>query len=246
MTDRCDIPDVLIAALRDARLVCILTGAGISAESGVPTFREAQDGLWSKYDPHELATPDAFLADPALVWRWYRWRRDLVAKAAPNPGHYALVELARLKPGSTLITQNVDNLHRRAGSQDIVEFHGNLFEDRCFADGTLQRGDDTTAVPVCGDCGSSLRPGVVWFGESIPEEALTRSFAAASDCDVFLSVGTSSTVYPAAGLADLAKRNGATVAEINPNPTLNAANFDVTIAAKSGIALPELVNSLSR
>ncbi|MDH5619698.1 MAG: NAD-dependent deacylase, partial [Gammaproteobacteria bacterium] len=147
--------------------------------------------------------------------------------------------------GLTLITQNVDNLHQRAGSHDVIEFHGNLFEDRCFADGTLQRGDDTTAVPVCRDCGSSLRPGVVWFGESIPERALAQSFAAASDCDVFLSIGTSSTVYPAAGLAGLAKRNGATVAEINPNPTLNAANFDVAIAAKSGIALPELVNSLS-
>ncbi|MDH5619133.1 MAG: NAD-dependent protein deacylase, partial [Gammaproteobacteria bacterium] len=144
MTGHCDIPDVLVAALRDARHVCILTGAGISAESGVPTFREAQDGLWSKYDPHELATPDAFLSDPVLVWRWYRWRRDLVARAAPNPGHYALVELARRKSGLTLITQNVDNLHQRAGSHDVIEFHGNLFEDRCFADGTLQRGDDTT------------------------------------------------------------------------------------------------------
>jgi NAD-dependent deacetylase len=238
------IPDALIRALRDARHVCILTGAGVSAESGVPTFREAQDGLWEEYDPHDLATPDAFLADPVLIWRWYRWRRDLVAEADPNPGHYAIAQLADLVPRLTLVTQNVDNLHQRAGSREVIEFHGNIFEDRCFADGSLQTGDDATAVPVCGECGGNLRPGVVWFGESIPEQALNDSSAAAADCDVFLSVGTSSFVYPAAGLADIAKQNGASVAEINPNPTMNAANFDHCIAGNSGVILPELVNSL--
>jgi len=161
MTTNCDIPDALIAALRDARHVCILTGAGVSAESGVPTFREAQDGLWAKYDPHDLATPDAFLADPVLVWRWYRWRRDLVAEAEPNPGHHAIARLADLVPRLTLVTQNVDNMHQRAGSRDVIEFHGNIFEDRCFADSSLRVGDDTTAVPLCSDCGSNLRPGVV-------------------------------------------------------------------------------------
>ena len=238
------IPDALIRALRDARHVCILTGAGVSAESGVPTFREAQDGLWEDYDPHDLATPDAFLADPVLVWRWYRWRRDLVAEADPNPGHYAIAQLADLVPRLTLVTQNVDNMHQRAGSRDVIEFHGNIFEDRCFADGSLQAGDDATAVPVCGECGSNLRPGVVWFGEAIPEQALNDSWAASVDCDVFLSVGTSSLVYPAAGLADLAKQNGASVVEINPNPTMNAAGFDHSLAGNSGAILPELVNSL--
>ena len=245
MTSGCDIPDALIAALRDASHVCILTGAGVSAESGVPTFRDAQEGLWAHYDPEDLATPEAFLADPALIWRWYRWRRDLVADAQPNPGHHAIVKLADYFPRLTLITQNVDNLHQRAGSTDVIEFHGNLFEDRCSAEGCIATGDDSLDVPVCPGCGSNLRPGVVWFGEAIPESAMTDSCAAASDCDVFLSVGTSSLVYPAAGLADLAKQCDAIAVEINPNPTLHAANFDYSLAGKSGVVLPELVDSLA-
>ena len=245
MTANYDIPGALITALRDARHVCILTGAGVSAESGVPTFREAQDGLWAEYNPQDLATPEAFLADPVLIWRWYRWRRDLVADVDPNPGHYAIAQLADLVPRLTLVTQNVDNLHQRAGSRDVLEFHGNIFDDRCFADGSLQQGDEGTAVPVCSECGGNLRPGVVWFGEAIPEHAINTSCAAASDCDVFLSVGTSSQVYPAAGLADLARENGAIVAEINPNPTMNASNYEFAIAGNSGVVLPELVNSLA-
>lgn len=242
---RCDIPEKLLAALRDARHVCVLTGAGVSAESGVPTFREAQDGLWAKYKAEELATPEAFLDDPALVWRWYRWRRDLVAEAEPNAGHFALARLAELVPRLTLVTQNVDNLHQRAGSRGVIEFHGNIFTDRCFADGSVQVADDTTAVPVCPECGSNLRPGVVWFGEAIPEEALDASCAAAADCDMFLSVGTSSLVYPAAGLADLARQNGAAVVEINPLPTMQAERFDFVLAGNSGVVLPELLESLS-
>lgn len=245
MASDVDIPVALIAALRDARHVCVLTGAGVSAESGVPTFRDAQEGLWAQYAAEDLATPEAFLADPALVWRWYRWRRDLVAEAEPNAGHYALARLAEMVPRLTLITQNVDNLHQRAGSRDVIEFHGNLFSDRCFSEGTFTVGDATLDVPTCPDCGGNLRPGVVWFGEAIPEAALDASCAAAADCDLFLSVGTSSQVYPAAGLADLARNNDAMVAEINPNPTMHAANFDVAIAAKSGIALPKLVNCLA-
>jgi NAD-dependent deacetylase len=240
-----DIPDALISALRDARHVCVLTGAGVSAESGVPTFREAQDGLWSQYNPQDLATPTAFLTDPALIWRWYRWRRELVADAQPNPGHLAIVKLGELVPCLSLVTQNVDNLHQVAGSKGVVEFHGNIFEDRCYADGTRQIGDDTLDVPTCPDCGGHLRPGVVWYGEAIPEQALNESCAAAADCDVFLSVGTSSVVYPAAGLAELAKDNGALVVEINPVPTRGAASFDFAIAEKSGVVLPELVESLS-
>jgi NAD-dependent deacetylase len=246
VTDGCDIPESLLAALRDARHVCVLTGAGVSAESGVPTFRDAQAGLWARFSPQDLATPEAFLADPKLIWRWYRWRRQLVASAEPNAGHVALTTLTELVPRLTLITQNVDNLHQRAGSTDVIEFHGNIFEDRCFADGRLAQGDDSLEVPRCPECGGNLRPGVVWFGEPIPEQALNESFAAASDCDVFLSVGTSAEVHPAAGLVDLARQNQALVAEINPEPTHQAAKFDLVIAANSGIALPKLVESLAR
>jgi len=245
MATRHDIPTALVEALRDARHVCVLTGAGVSAESGVPTFREAQDGLWAQYDPLDLATPEAFLADPALVWRWYRWRRELVAEAQPNPGHRALAELAERVPRLTLVTQNVDNLHQRAGSSNVIEFHGNIFEDRCFVEGTITAGDDAMDVPICPACGANLRPGVVWFGEAIPEKALNESCAAATDCDVFLSVGTSALVYPAAGLAELAKNNGARVAEINPAPTMHAETFDFAIRGKSGEILPELLDLLS-
>ena len=136
-------------------------------------------------------------------------------------------------------------MHQRAGSRDVIEFHGNIFEDRCFADGSLQAGDDASAVPLCSECGSNLRPGVVWFGESIPERALNESCAAAADCDLFLSIGTSSVVYPAAGLADLARKNGAKVAEINPNPTINADTLDFSLAGNSGVVLPELVDYLA-
>ena len=240
------IPDRLLAALRDARHVCVLTGAGVSAESGVPTFRDAQEGLWAKYRPEDLATPEAFLADPGLVWRWYRWRRDVVAGVDPNAGHVALARLEKLVPRLTLITQNVDNLHQRAGSAEVIEFHGNIFDDRCFAEGTRHTGDEAHEIPTCPECGSPLRPGVVWFGEAIPEGALDESCAAAADCDVFLSIGTSAAVYPAAGLADIARKQGAMLIEINPEPSMRAASFDFALAGKSGEILPELVESLSR
>ena len=245
MTDQCDIPDALIDALRGARHVCILTGAGVSAESGVPTFRDAQDGLWAEYDPQDLATPDAFVADPALIWRWYRWRRQLVAEAEPNPGHYAIAELESCVGQVTLVTQNVDSLHQRAGSKKVIEFHGNLFEERCFTCGTTAVENDAQEVPDCPACGGNLRPGVVWFGESIPEAALNESCAAAMECDVFLSAGTSSLVYPAAGLASLAAENGATVAEINPNTTTHASDFHFAIAEKSGVVFPKLLELLA-
>lgn len=238
------LPDALVAALHGADHVCVLTGAGISAESGVPTFRDAQSGLWQRYDPLDLATPEAFQRDPQLVWRWYRWRRELVAAAQPNAGHTALARLAALVPRLTLVTQNVDGLHQRAGSDDVIEFHGNLFEDRCFVEGCIVDVDDADDVPLCPGCGSLARPGVVWFGEAIPAEALDRSFAAASDCDVFLSIGTSSLVQPAAGLAEMASAAGAVVAEINPEPTALAPGFDHVVAAKAGNVLPELLARL--
>jgi len=239
------IPDALVAALRDAQYVCVLTGAGVSAESGVPTFRDAQSGLWEKYDPLDLATPEAFIRDPDLIWRWYRWRRKLVAEAEPNPGHIALATLAALVPHLTLVTQNVDGLHQRAGSRGVIEFHGNLFENRCFVENCVVASGDGVGVPTCPDCGGQLRPGVVWFGETIPENALNESFDATGACDVFLSVGTSSMVYPAAGLTDIARNAGATVVEINPNPTPLADRFDFVLQGNAGAILPKLVESLS-
>jgi NAD-dependent deacetylase len=243
LTESCHIPETLLAALRDARHVCVLTGAGVSAESGVPTFREAQDGLWADHDPLQLATPEGFLSDPELVWSWYRWRRELVAEVEPNPAHLGLAELAELVPRLTLVTQNVDRLHQRAGSKDVIEFHGNLFADICFDEGRVVECDADDPAPTCPSCGALVRPGVVWFGEAIPEDALDFAFAAASDCDVFLSVGTSSLVYPAAGLVDIARQNGAVTIEINPEP--GRSNFDFVLENKAGTAIPGLVSSLS-
>lgn len=242
MSETCDIPEALLAALRDARHLCILTGAGVSAESGVPTFREAQDSLWAEYDPLQLATPEGFLENPELVWRWYRWRRELVRKAQPNAAHAGIVELAKLLPQLTLVTQNVDNLHQRAGSDQAIEFHGNLFIDRCFDCGRESVGDLDVEVPLCATCGGKLRPGVVWFGEAIPEDAMNQSFAGASECDVFLAIGTSSLVQPAAGLADVAAANGAVTVEINPDPVRQG--FDFVLDFKAGTAIPQLVGLL--
>ena len=242
------LPESLSAGLRDARHVCVLTGAGISAESGVPTFREAQQGLWAQYDPMELATPEAFQRDPELVWRWYRWRRELVSQAKPNAGHRALAELQDLVPRLTLVTQNVDGLHQRAGSRDAIEFHGNIFANRCFArcsENQLVDCEDATDVPTCPECGAPARPGVVWFGEGIPETALNASFAAAADCDVFLSVGTSSIVYPAAGLVTIAQEAGAMTIEVNPNPTEQSGEFTSALRGNAGVILPKLVELLT-
>lgn len=247
MTSETVIPEALIEALRSSRHICVLTGSGISAESGVPTFREAQTGLWQKFDPHELATPDAFLRDPELIWKWYRWRRDLVAKAEPNAGHNALVDLAEQVDRFTLVTQNVDGLHQRAGSQDVIEFHGNLFEDRCFVKDCVvtEEYDASATVPTCPACGSNLRPGVVWFGEAIPQNALQDSMTAASSCDLFLSIGTSSLVWPAAGLADTARAAGATIVEVNPDTTPLSNATDFQLNGNAGTILPELLERLS-
>lgn len=239
------IPNEVVDSLRQSRHVLVLTGSGASAESGVPTFRDAQTGLWEKYNPLDLATPEAFINDPALIWRWYRWRRELVARAKPNPGHLALVTLAEIVPKLTLITQNVDGLHQRAGSVDVVEFHGNLFEDRCYSEGiVVNDGDSAAPVPVCTGCGGMLRPGVVWFGEAIPPHALEAAATAAADCDVFLSIGTSSAVWPAAGLAETARSHGATIIEINPDVTLQSRHSHHCLQGKSGEVLPELVTYL--
>lgn len=239
--------DHLLQRLDEARHVMVLTGAGMSAESGIPTFRDAQSGIWAKYRPEELATPGAFEANPARVWQWYEERRKKVAKASPHAGHAALVELESLVPSLCVVTQNVDGLHQRAGSAPVVEFHGNLFIDRCRDRGCDQAAAATPAdeLPRCGTCGGLLRPGVVWFGEAIPPQPLQAAFEAASGCDVFLSIGTSSLVYPAAGLIDRAREAGAVTVEINPNPTDHASSNDFALAARAGEALPELVAALA-
>jgi NAD-dependent deacetylase len=238
-------PPALVDALRRARRVAVLTGAGTSAESGVPTFRDAQTGLWAQYDPEELATPHAFERDPRLVWEWYAWRRELVSKATPNAGHEALAAMARQAPSLTLITQNVDGLHQQAGSPQVVELHGNIRRTKCFADGRIVNSWPATddVPPPCPHCGALLRPDVVWFGESLPMEALQTAVTAAEACDLFLSVGTSALVQPAASLALLARRNGAIVAEINLEPTPLTAGVDVAWHGPAGRLLPALIRA---
>ncbi|MFO7313037.1 SIR2 family NAD-dependent protein deacylase [Rhodothermus marinus] len=238
-------PPELIERLARARSVAVLTGAGISAESGVPTFRDP-GGLWERFRPEELANVQAFLRNPDLVQRWYAYRRKLVREVEPNPGHYALVELERMVPDFTLITQNVDNLHRRAGSQRVVELHGNLLRSYCIDCGRPADEVDLEAAaegkPVrCPACGGLIRPDVVWFGELLPEEALAEAYAACERAEVFLSVGTSAVVYPAAGLPLEAKRAGAYVAEINLQPSAIADQVDALLLGKAGEILPALV-----
>ena len=232
--------------IRRARHVCVLTGAGISAESGIPTFRDALTGLWSRFRPEELATPEAFERDPALVWQWYEWRRELVRQAEPNPGHRALAELARHVPRLTLVTQNVDGLHQRAGSRDVLEYHGNILRDRCMLEQVVaeRAPESRQGLPRCSSCGGLLRPDVVWFGEAIPQRPMQLAAAAAADCDVFLSIGTSALVYPAAGLAELALARGAVVIEVNPQPTDLTAQATLALAAAAGTVLPALLAAL--
>jgi NAD-dependent deacetylase len=240
------LPAGLVSRLATARHVVALTGAGVSAESGVPTFRDAQTGLWARFRPEELATPEAFEADPAMVWAWYEWRRELMAAAAPNPGHRALAEFETLVPEFTLITQNIDGLHAQAGSRRVIEFHGNLFVNRCRAgcDGPVDVPRPCPEPPRCQRCGDWLRPGVVWFGEAIPIEALQAAKAATDRCEVFLTIGTSALVQPAAGLALRAHDCGAMVAEINIAPTGLNGVAQYRLAGPSGQLLPQLLEAV--
>lgn len=241
-------PD-LLDALRNARRVVALTGAGASAESGIPTFREALTGLWARFDPSRLATPAAFLADPALVWGWYRSRRQRVRLAQPNAGHVALAALERRFADFTLITQNVDDLHERAGSRAPVHLHGNILAACCFdcrrphalADETGPCDDEPVPPPRCGHCGGPVRPDVVWFGEALPAAALAQAFAAAAACDLLFSIGTSGVVYPAAELAPLAARHGATVVHIDPQETGLDDLADFALRGRAGELLPALL-----
>jgi NAD-dependent deacetylase len=238
------IPSALVQLLQALPRIVVFTGAGISAESGVPTFRDALTGLWSHYHPEELATPQAFRRDPKLVWDWYAWRRELVSNAQPNPAHRALVTLERRVPTFTLITQNIDGLHRRAGSQRVLELHGNLFRTKCQQEAiTIQSWEDSGETPPrCPRCGSWLRPDVVWFGEMLPAAVVAEAQTVTTQCELFLSIGTSTLVYPAAELPFLALDNGATVVEINPQatPLSNRASF--SLRGPAGEVLPQLLS----
>ena len=237
----------LIDALRAADNTVVFTGSGVSAESGVPTFREAQTGLWARFDPQELATPEAFERDPNLVWNWYEWRRSLVAEASPNPGHLAIAELQRIAPNFSLVTQNVDGLHQRAGSRDVIELHGNILRTKCSVEGVVVEDyAEEEPPPVCPSCGAPLRPDVVWFGEMLPPGALGAASEATRGADVFLCVGTSSLVYPAAALPFEALENGAMLVEINPDQTPLTPHADYSIRGPAGEILPRLIAALSQ
>jgi NAD-dependent deacetylase len=238
--------------MAEATRVCCTTGAGVSAESGVPTFRDA-NGLWEGRRPEDVATPEAFAANPEDVWRFYLWRRQVLATRRPNPGHYALAELGRMIEDFALVTQNVDNLHRLAGSDNVIEIHGNVWINRCTRG--LDRGcperiasadDGVDEIPHCASCGAMARPGVVWFGEMLPMEAFAAAERAARRCEVMLVVGTSSIVYPAAGLSRMASQAGAAIIEINLNDTPLTCSADYHLAGRSAEILPQLIESLKR
>lgn len=239
-----EFPPPLIAALRQARRVAVLTGAGISAESGIATFRDAQSGLWSRFRAEDLATVAAFERDPQLVWDWYAMRRELVVAAAPNPGHFALAALARHIPELTLVTQNVDGLHQKAGSPDVLELHGNIGRVKCFAEGRVIPEADWVlgaGVPRCPHCDALLRPDVVWFGETLPASTFRRAEQACREAEIVFSVGTSGLVPPAATLPVTAIEAGAVGVEVNLEATYLGELFDYGLYGPSGVVLPALV-----
>jgi NAD-dependent deacetylase len=241
-----EIPPDLVDLVRTCRYAVALTGAGVSQESGLRTFRQAQTGLWSQYRPEDLATPEAFLRNPKLVWDWYAMRRGKLAEVAPNPGHTALVEMSRRIPHFTLITQNVDGLHQLAGSPGVIELHGNIQRVKCFDCGKPAANwqDAGPEVPRCPDCGGLLRPDVVWFGEGLPPAAMQAAEEAARACQVFFSIGTSGLVQPAASLAFAALDHGARVVEINAEPTPLTPQVGFFLPGRSGEILPALVEAV--
>lgn len=236
----------LLSFLRGASRAVALTGAGASQESGLRTFRDSQIGLWAQYRPEELASPEAFARDPKLVWDWYAWRREAIKGARPNAGHYALAEIEKKIPQFTLITQNVDGLHRMAGSLALLELHGNIQRVRCSECGEYAEtwNEDSETVPRCDYCEGLLRPDVVWFGESLPRNQLERAVEASRACDVYFSIGTSGVVQPAASLAHAAKKNGAIIVEINAGTTPLTEKADFFLQGKSGEILPALVKAM--
>lgn len=260
------IDDMPLRRLRGCGSCAVLTGAGVSAESGVPTFRDAQTGLWSRFNLQELATPEGFRANPGRVLEWYKYRRDIIRKAEPNPAHYALARLEGLfQENFWLVTQNIDGLHARAGSRNIIELHGNIFGNKCFECGVhVELAEESVSYeyvsgyaslgtqktegvpPNCPHCGGYIRPDVVWFNEPLPEERINKSMEYASRCGAFFVVGTSAAVYPAAHLPMAAKRGGACVVEINTDTTPVTDYADFTLLGRAGEILPELVERLEK
>jgi NAD-dependent deacetylase len=242
-----DFPADLIRLLSSAQNIAVLTGAGVSQESGLRTFRDAQSGLWSQYKPEDLASPGAFARDPKLVWDWYAWRREAIKGVRPNAGHYALAQLEERYPAFTLITQNVDGLHHMAGSRHILELHGNIQRVRCSDCGCLAGSwdEESREVPRCIDCGGLLRPDVVWFGEPLPRSQLEQAVQAARSCDVFFSIGTSGVVHPAAALPYSAHNQSAVIVEINAERTQLTEKAEYFLQGRSGEILPELVKKLA-
>ncbi len=241
-----EIPPELVTFLRSSAYVAVLTGAGVSQESGLRTFRDTMDGLWARYRPEDLATPEAFERTPELVWEFYAARRLKAGEVQPNAGHFALAEMERHVPHFTLITQNVDGLHRHAGSKSVVELHGNITRIKCSRGcGVFTEWEELPGkAPTCPTCGAKLRPDVVWFGEMLPGDELATAVQAARTCQVFFSVGTSGLVQPAARLPLLAKQIGAVIVEINPEETPLTPSVDYFFQGKSGEILPELVKAV--
>lgn len=228
-----------------ASSITVLTGAGISAESGIPTFR-GEEGLWRNFRSEDLATPEAFQRDPKLVWEWYEWRRGIAKEAKPNYGHHTLAELQNHKPNFNLITQNIDSLHRLAGSRNIIELHGNLWQIRCTGCAIIEQNVDVPLKelpPKCNSCGAIGRPNIVWFGELIPMPLIDKALIAIEQCEVMLIVGTSGVVEPAASMGLVAKQTGKIVIEVNVEPTVNTNFYDLTIFGKSSEVLPLICRS---
>lgn len=234
--------------LSNAQSVCILTGAGISADSGIPTFR-GEEGLWKTYRAEQLATFTAFIQDPKLVWEWYDWRRGIIASKEPNPGHKVLAAWENFFPRFALITQNIDGFHQRAGSRKVLELHGNIWKHRCIDENTIIENHDVPLKeipPHCEKCGALLRPHVVWFGESLEGAVIHESFQLSAGCDVMFSVGTSAVVQPAASLPLSAVQAGAKLIEINPDPTPITSTADYSFRLRSGEFLPLLDEELQK
>lgn len=240
-----DFPAALVKLLHQADRVAVLTGAGVSQESGLRTFRDSQTGLWAKHKPEDLASPEAFMRDPRLIWDWYAMRRGKVRSVDPNPGHLALVEMELRVREFTLITQNVDGLHRKAGSRNLLELHGNLQRVRCSRCGLIaETWEEIGDVPRCKICRGLLRPDVVWFGEPLPRLELEAAVRAARTCQVFFSIGTSGLVQPAAALAHAARNKGAIIVEVNLELTPLTGKVDFFLQGRSGEVLPELVRAV--
>jgi len=239
--------EALISKLSSAQNIVAFTGAGISAESGVPTFR-GPEGIWSKFKPEELANMEAFMRNPELVWEWYMHRKKIIAGVQPNAGHKALAAMELHFASFVIITQNIDNLHRRAGSTRIYELHGNIERNYCMRCRRIYSDIDMLGkmkVPECGKCGGLIRPDVVWFGEMLPQDQWAGAVKAAESAEVFFSIGTSGEVYPAASLPSLAKHHGAFLVEINPNPTTIASYADEFLMGPSGTVLPLICEKLA-